>query len=180
MQSGCWTSEQQVPPLHSPGFPVELGGVGELHAPFSTERRTRGLVQCCVAGNRVRSGQDDNSVAECGLPRTNHRLKITWNRHRGIMGRPSQGDEKTLLSGNHSPWKRRAPLCHPERTRISCHAAQDRATCAPFSKERRMKLVKATKFNRKSGEAEGSAVPRTIPGNVFDRARSVFDLRFSS
>jgi hypothetical protein len=32
-----------------------------------------------------------------------------------------------------------------------------------------MKLVKATKFNRKSGEAEGSAVPRTIPGNVFDR-----------
>jgi uncharacterized protein len=31
-----------------PGFPVELGGVGELHAPFSTERRTRGLVQCYV------------------------------------------------------------------------------------------------------------------------------------
>jgi hypothetical protein len=27
--------EQQVPPLRSPGFPVELGGVGALHAPFS-------------------------------------------------------------------------------------------------------------------------------------------------
>ena len=26
--------EQQVPPLRSPGFPVELGGVGALHAPF--------------------------------------------------------------------------------------------------------------------------------------------------
>ena len=35
----------------SPGFPVEFGGFGELHAPFFTERRTRGLVQCCVAGN---------------------------------------------------------------------------------------------------------------------------------
>jgi hypothetical protein len=28
--------------LGFPGFPVELGGVGELHAPFLTERRTRG------------------------------------------------------------------------------------------------------------------------------------------
>jgi hypothetical protein len=27
--------EQQVPPLRSPGFPVDLGGVGALHAPFS-------------------------------------------------------------------------------------------------------------------------------------------------
>jgi hypothetical protein len=26
--------EQQVPPLRSPGFPVELGGVDALHAPF--------------------------------------------------------------------------------------------------------------------------------------------------
>src|ERR1700679_382425 len=26
--------QQQVPPLRSPRFPVELGGVGVLHAPF--------------------------------------------------------------------------------------------------------------------------------------------------
>src|ERR1700679_1080204 len=26
--------ELQIPPLRSPGFPVELGGVGALHAPF--------------------------------------------------------------------------------------------------------------------------------------------------
>ncbi len=45
------TEKQQVPPLRYPGFPVELGGVGGLHAPFSTERRKRGCVQCCVAGN---------------------------------------------------------------------------------------------------------------------------------
>jgi hypothetical protein len=30
---------------------VELGGSGELHAPFLTERRTRGSLQCNVAGN---------------------------------------------------------------------------------------------------------------------------------
>ena len=31
-----------------PGFPVELGGFGKLHAPFLTES---GLVRRCVAGN---------------------------------------------------------------------------------------------------------------------------------
>ena len=30
-----------------------------------------------------------------------------------------------------------------------------------------MKFANATKFYRKSGAAEGSAVPRTFPGNVF-------------
>ena len=35
----------------SHGFPVELGGSGELHAPFFMERRTRGSLQCSVAGN---------------------------------------------------------------------------------------------------------------------------------
>jgi hypothetical protein len=35
----------------APGFPVELGGFGKLHAPFLTERRTRGLLLRCVAGN---------------------------------------------------------------------------------------------------------------------------------
>ena len=38
-------------------------------------------------------------------------------------------------------------------TRISCHAALDEAARAPFSKERRMKFAKATKFHRKSGRA---------------------------
>ena len=35
----------------SPGFPVEFAGFGELHASFFTERRTRGSLQCSVAGN---------------------------------------------------------------------------------------------------------------------------------
>jgi hypothetical protein len=50
--------EQQVPPLRSPGFPVELGGFGKLHAPLFTERRIRGSVQRGVAGDpgTLRSG----------------------------------------------------------------------------------------------------------------------------
>ena len=39
-----------------------------------------------------------------------------------------------------------------------CHLARDRPTCAAFSKERLMKFVNATKLNRESGAAEGSAV----------------------
>jgi hypothetical protein len=42
----------------------------------------------------------------------------------------------------------------PERTRISCQAALDKAACAPFRKERRMKYGNATKFDRKSGAAQ--------------------------
>jgi hypothetical protein len=42
----------------------------------------------------------------------------------------------------------------PERTRISCHAALDMATCAAFVKESRMRITNATKLHRKSGEAE--------------------------
>jgi hypothetical protein len=34
----------------SPEFPVEPGGFDKLHAPFFTERRTRGLVRRCEAG----------------------------------------------------------------------------------------------------------------------------------
>jgi hypothetical protein len=37
----------------SPGFPVEFDGVGEPHAAFLTESRTRGLVRCSVQEIRV-------------------------------------------------------------------------------------------------------------------------------
>jgi hypothetical protein len=52
-----------------------------------------------------------------------------------VMGlRPTQGDDKRLLSSNRSLWKRRPPLCHPERTRISYYAAPTMAACAAFRK----------------------------------------------
>jgi hypothetical protein len=41
----------QIPPLRYPGFPVDIGGAGELHAAYLTESRTRGRFQCSVAGN---------------------------------------------------------------------------------------------------------------------------------
>jgi hypothetical protein len=34
-----------------PGFPVDVFGVGALHADFLIEIRTRGYVQRCVTGN---------------------------------------------------------------------------------------------------------------------------------
>ena len=40
-----------IGPQPFPGFPVELGGFGKLHAAFLKESRIRGLVQRCVAGN---------------------------------------------------------------------------------------------------------------------------------
>jgi small subunit ribosomal protein S16 len=39
-------------------------------------------------------------------------------------------------------------------TRISCQAALDGATCAPFREERRMKCINAMNLNRKSGGAQ--------------------------
>jgi len=45
------SAEPQVPPLRSPEFPVKLLGVGNPHAPFSTERRIHGRCEFCVAGN---------------------------------------------------------------------------------------------------------------------------------
>jgi hypothetical protein len=44
-------------------------------------------------------------------------------------------------------------------------------------KERRMKFANATKFNRKCGAAKGSAVPRTIRGNIFSTKRNGMELR---
>jgi hypothetical protein len=49
--------------LDCPGFPVKLGGVGELHAPFLTERRTRDRVRRSVAGNPGTLGMTKGRVA---------------------------------------------------------------------------------------------------------------------
>jgi hypothetical protein len=85
-----------------------------------------------------------------------------------VMGlRPTQEDEKRLLSSNRSVWKRHPPLCHPERSRISYYAAPKMTSFAAFFTESRMSFAEPIALNRKSGAAEGSAVPRTFLGNVF-------------
>jgi hypothetical protein len=57
--------------------------------------------------------------------------------------------------------------CHPERTRISYFTTLNSATYVVLPKENHMRLTEATTLDRKSGEAEGSAVPRTVRGDVF-------------
>jgi hypothetical protein len=88
--------------------------------------------------------------------------------------RPTQGDEKRRQSGSCSHASADVPFVipsgaegsavqfsdptnlssRPERTRISCHAAPDKAACAPFRRERRINFANATKFDRKSGGAQ--------------------------
>ena len=48
-------------------------------------------------------------------------------------------------------------------------------TYAVLPKENHMQLTEAATLDRKSGEAEGSAVPRTFPGNVFDGSASAVE-----
>jgi len=50
------------------------------------------------------------------------------------------------------------PFVIPSAPRISYYAAPEMATCAAFIEESRMKFADPTKLDRKSGEAEGSAV----------------------
>jgi hypothetical protein len=51
-----WSAEPQIPRLRSPGFPVEIGGVGELHAPFLTRKAH---TQPCPAQRAGNPGRDD-------------------------------------------------------------------------------------------------------------------------
>jgi hypothetical protein len=57
-----------------------------------------------------------------------------------------------------SPFQQPSPFCHPERTRISYFAALTGATYVVLLKENHMQLFEAATLDRKSGEAEGSAV----------------------
>jgi hypothetical protein len=62
-QTGLYgKGEPQISPLRYPGFPVEFSGVGDLHAAFLNESRTRGHVQRYVAGNPGRDDKGDSSV----------------------------------------------------------------------------------------------------------------------
>src|SRR6202040_3745185 len=59
-----------------------------------------------------------------------------------------------------------------ERTRISSFTTLTRATYVVLPKENHMHLTEAATLDRKSGEAEGSAVPRTLLGNDFSTERT--------
>jgi hypothetical protein len=48
----CLAESETADPSAPPGFPVDIGGVDELHAAFLKESRTRVRVRCRVVGNR--------------------------------------------------------------------------------------------------------------------------------
>jgi hypothetical protein len=54
--------------------------------------------------------------------------------------------------------------------RISYFTAFASATYVVLPKENHMHLTEAATLDRNPGEAEGSAVPRTFPGNVFQQS----------
>jgi hypothetical protein len=69
-------------------------------------------------------------------------------------------------STNHPPLKASLTLCHPERTRISCFTALLATTYVVLPKENHMQSTEAATLDRKSGEAEGSAVrPSGFPNS---------------
>jgi hypothetical protein len=70
-------------------------------------------------------------------------------------------------------------LCHPERTQISYFTALPVSTYVVIFKENHMQLIEAAILDRKSGEAEGSAVLRTSPGNAEYDAQTELSSRLS-
>jgi hypothetical protein len=70
-------------------------------------------------------------------------VPASWNRG-GRRGKFKKEVFRALVSPTEDP------------TRMSCHAAPDTAACAAFVTESRMKFANATKFHRKSGEAQRS------------------------
>ena len=60
MEDSLWQKVKlQVPPLRYPGFPVELGGVAELHAAFFTKAAHAAMSSAAWQEIRVRFGRDD-------------------------------------------------------------------------------------------------------------------------
>jgi hypothetical protein len=61
-------TEPQVPPLRSPGFPVECGGVDHHHVVFLKKTTYVVVVSNAKQEIRVRSGRDDNSSQGQSIP----------------------------------------------------------------------------------------------------------------
>jgi hypothetical protein len=120
--------------------------------PTLSSRPERTRISCCAAVDR----------AACAAFREESRMKLAeptnFNRK---CGGAQWRDLQFLFPTHKLPGAEPThPLSsRPKRTRISCCAAVDRAACAAFRKESRMKLAEPTKFNRNSGGAkEGSTV----------------------
>ena len=135
---------------------------------MSTERNRASL-------HYVRSGRDDNFVAGTRFcvsrkGMTKGSLTLRWER---VVGKTAffiplgaAKEMKKPRSSNYFLWNRCPLLCHPERSRISYFTALTATTYVVLLKENHTQLTEATTLDRKSGGAEGSAVPRTFPENA--------------
>jgi hypothetical protein len=79
----------QISPLRFPGFPVEVGGGGEVHTAFLNESRTRDPVECRVQEMRERSGEICGTALLLGAGRLfpDSGLDIFPNFRAGIVNR---------------------------------------------------------------------------------------------
>jgi hypothetical protein len=102
------------------------------------------------------------------VPTLNTQTECHPDRSGGICSAPL-GPPEFFVS---NPNTRTEVSSRPERTRISCHVARDKAAYAPFRTEGRMKCDSATNSNRKSGVAQWRDLLFTIPRNGFKWKRS--------
>jgi hypothetical protein len=82
-------------------------------------------------------------------------------------GEAQRRDLRCALPSNDSCLNHRPQICHPDRSEPGFPATQHSptSTCAAFVKESRMKFANATKFNRKSGEAQRRDLRCALPSN---------------
>jgi hypothetical protein len=81
--------------------------------------------------------------------------------------RPTQGDEKPLGPATTLYGTDALSFVIPSVPGFPTSPLSPATTYVVLPKENHMHLTEATTLDRKSGEAEGSAVPRTFRGNVF-------------
>jgi hypothetical protein len=95
--------------------------------------------------------EERRKIAARGLNTLNtHFFAISREAPEGLTA--STGQRNAEKSRQRKPRAHRAHTLAISRTRISCHDALKRTTCAPFRRERHMKFTEATKFHRKYGE----------------------------
>ena len=141
-------------PSTSPDFLLILLALTDFMRFSPTENRTRGCVQCSVAGNPGSLGMTNLDLTpSVGLRKYGWKDSLRSKQHNALChpNRPH-------------PWKRSPPPCHPERTRTSCHAALDTAACAVF---RRRKPHEVSQRQQDQQEIRGSrgicSAPRMAP-----------------
>jgi hypothetical protein len=90
-----------------PGFPVEVGGVAELHAAFLNESRTRGPVWCSVTGNPGTLGRTWGTLSLLGWRRWGKPQQVQISHPEAgpprDHGRPGGGAAPLCAA---SPWPR--------------------------------------------------------------------------